>query len=66
VASSTAVLSDLRTLPMYTETAELPVGDADLMTVEDDYDDVPAPPARPVSPVRHLEYRRLFAKLRHG
>jgi type II secretory pathway predicted ATPase ExeA len=65
--TSTAVLSERRTLPLYPETAEQPVGDLDLVTVEDDYDDVPPPlPARPVTPVHHMEYRRLFAKLRHG
>lgn len=45
---------------------EEPSGDVDMIVVDDGYDDVPPPPARPVSPVRHLEYRRLFAKLRHG
>jgi type II secretory pathway predicted ATPase ExeA len=66
-ASGTGVLSDVRTLPMYTAAAEVPASDEDLVSVDDDYDDVPPPPpVRPVTPVRHLEYRRLFAKLRHG
>lgn len=40
--------------------------DADLIQVEEGYDDNSAPPPRPVTPVRHFEYRRLFARLRHG
>lgn len=67
-ASGVAVMSDVRTLPMYNEAAEVPSNDSDLVSVDDDYDDMPPPPppVRPVTPVRHLEYRRLFAKLRHG
>ncbi len=66
-ATATSVLPERRTLPLYPETAEQPAGDLDLVTVEDDYDDVLPPVAtRPVTPVRHMEYRRLFAKLRHG
>ena len=40
--------------------------DADLILVEEGYDDTSGPPPRPVTPVRHCEYRRLFARLRHG
>lgn len=66
-AASAMAVAERRTLPLYPEAAEQPASDADLVTVEDDYDDAPAPaPVRPVTPVRHMEYRRLFAKLRHG
>jgi hypothetical protein len=46
--------------------AATPVGDSsDLITVEDQYDEVQVA-VHPVAPVRHQEYRRLFARLRHG
>ena len=40
--------------------------DADLIVVEDRYDDAPAAPVTPAIPVRRQEYKRLFAKLRQG
>lgn len=40
--------------------------DSDMIILEEGYDDSSAPPDRPATPVRHLEYRRLFARLRHG
>jgi len=36
----------------------------DILVVEDDYDEPPAPP--PVVPIPRQEYRRLFARLRRG
>lgn len=57
---------EVRCLPLRGNEPEGPSGDVDMIVVEDGYDDVPPPPARQVTPVRHLEYRRLFAKLRHG
>lgn len=58
--------ADPRCLPLRSDEAECPAGDVDMIIIDEDYDDAPPPPARPVKPVRHLEYRRLFAKLRHG
>jgi len=55
-----------RSLPLRGDEPEGPSGDVDMIVIDEGYDDVPPPPARPVTPVRHLEYRRLFAKLRHG
>lgn len=45
--------------------ASLPDDDSNIMTIEDHYDEVQVE-VRPVTPVRHQEYRRLFARLRHG
>lgn len=40
--------------------------DADMIIVEDDYDDSPAPVTCSIVAVRRQEYGQLFAKLRHG
>jgi type II secretory pathway predicted ATPase ExeA len=48
-----------------TTTAEA-ADNSDLITIEDHYDDIQVTAARPVAPVKPQEYRRLFARLRHG
>jgi hypothetical protein len=40
--------------------------DADLIVVEDDYDDSPAPVTCSIVAVRRQDYGQLFAKLRRG
>jgi len=55
------------TLPLRREEPVTPSpDDSDLIALDDNYDDLGVPPPRPVTPVRHFEYRRLFARLRHG
>ncbi len=40
--------------------------DSDMIVVEEGYEDQGPIPAQAVTPVRHQEYRRLFARLRHS
>jgi hypothetical protein len=66
VTSPEPQAGEARFLPLRGDEPEEASGDADMIVVDEDYDDAPPPPARQVTPVRHLEYRRLFARLRHG
>jgi len=56
-----------QTVPMHRElSAQVETDDSDMIVVEEGYEDVPVPTIRPATPVGRHEYRRLFAKLRHG
>ena len=56
------------TFPMHRETLEREQepDDADMIVIEEGYEDMPSWPARNVVAVRRQEYGRLFAKLRQG
>jgi type II secretory pathway predicted ATPase ExeA len=55
------------TVPMHRSQDELPASrEADLIVVEEGYEDAHAAHQRPIIPVRRQEYRQLFARLRRG
>lgn len=56
------------TLPLHPAIAPAPpaAGDAEMIVVEDGYDDSRPASDRPIIPVRRQEYRQLFARLRRG
>jgi hypothetical protein len=54
------------TLPLRRRESEGESDDADMIMLEDGYDDLEPPQVRPACSVRKQEYRQLFARLRRG
>lgn len=54
------------TVPLHRREPETDADDSDLIVVEDGYEEVGSPFARPMGTVRKQEYRQLFAQLRRG
>ncbi len=54
------------TVPLHGQDPAPRSDDADMIIVEDGYEDTHSPVPRPATAIHHQEYRRLFAKLRYG